>query len=33
MKNIQSSIATRMVPKMRSIEQKRLAHYRGGAKR
>lgn len=32
MKNIQSSIATRMVPKMRSIEQKRLAHYRGGAK-
>jgi hypothetical protein len=33
MKNIQTSIATRMVPKMRSIEQKRLAHYRGGAKR
>lgn len=32
MKNIQASIATRMVPKMRSIEQKRLAHYRGGAK-
>ena len=30
MKNIQASIATRMVPKMRSIEQKRLAHYRGG---
>lgn len=29
MKNIQASIATRMVPKMRSIEQKRLAHYRG----
>jgi hypothetical protein len=33
MKSIQASIATRMVPKMRSIEQKRLAHYRGGAKR
>jgi hypothetical protein len=33
MKGIQASIATRMVPKMRSIEQKRLAHYRGGAKR
>lgn len=33
MKNIQASIAVRMVPKMRSIEQKRLAHYRGGAKR
>lgn len=33
MKNIQASIATRMVPKMRSIEQKRLAHYRGGAKK
>jgi hypothetical protein len=33
MKNIQSSIATRMVPKMRSIEQKRLAHYRGGSKK
>jgi len=33
MKNIQASIATRMVPKMRSIEQKRLANYRGGAKR
>jgi hypothetical protein len=33
MKNIQVSIATRMVPKMRSIEQKRLANYRGGAKR
>jgi len=32
MKSIQSSIATRMVPKMRSIEQKRLAHYRGGSK-
>jgi len=30
MKNIQVSIATRMVPKMRSIEQKRLANYRGG---
>ena len=30
MKGIQASIATRMVPKMRSIEQKRLAHYRGG---
>jgi hypothetical protein len=30
MKSIQASIATRMVPKMRSIEQKRLAHYRGG---
>jgi len=29
MKSIQASIATRMVPKMRSIEQKRLAHYRG----
>lgn len=29
MKSIQSSIATRMVPKMRSIEQKRLANYRG----
>lgn len=33
MKNIQASIATRMVPKMRSIEQKRLAHYRGGSKK
>jgi hypothetical protein len=33
MKNIQVSIATRMVPKMRSIEQKRLANYRGGVKR
>ena len=33
MKNIQASIATRMVPKMRSIEQRRLAHYRGGSKR
>jgi hypothetical protein len=33
MKNIQVSIATRMVPKMRSIEQKRLANYRGGAKK
>jgi len=33
MKNIQVSIATRMVPKMRSIEQKRLAHYRGGSKK
>jgi len=32
MKNIQASIAVRMVPKMRSIEQKRLAHYRGGRK-
>ena len=33
MKSIQASIATRMVPKMRSIEQKRLAHYRGGSKK
>ena len=33
MKNIQVSIASRMVPKMRSIEQKRLANYRGGSKR
>jgi hypothetical protein len=33
MKNIQASIAVRMVPKMRSIEQKRLANYRGTAKR
>ena len=33
MKNIQVSIATRMVPKMRSIEQKRLANYRGGSKK
>jgi hypothetical protein len=33
MKGIQSSIAVRMVPKMRSIEQKRLAHYRGGSKK
>ena len=33
MKNIQVSIATRMVPKMRSIEQKRLAHYRSGSKK
>ena len=32
MKSIQASIATRMVPKMRSIEQKRLAHYRGSKK-
>ena len=33
MKNIQVSIASRMVPKMRSIEQKRLANYRGGSKK
>lgn len=33
MKGIQSSIATRMVPKMRSIEQKRLAHYRSSGKK
>ena len=33
MKSIQASIATRMVPKMRSIEQKRLAHYRGSSKK
>jgi hypothetical protein len=33
MKNIQASIAVRMVPKMRSIEQKRLATYRGGSKK
>ena len=33
MKSIQASIATRMVPKMRSIEQKRLAHYRSGSKK
>ena len=33
MKNIQASIATRMVPKMRSIEQKRLANYRSGSKK
>ena len=33
MKSIQSSIAVRMVPKMRSIEQKRLSHYRGGSKK
>lgn len=32
LKNIQSSIAMRMVPKMRSIEQKRLSHYRGNTK-
>ena len=30
MKNMTSNIAMRMVPKMRSIEQKRLAHYRAG---
>ena len=33
MKGIQSSIAVRMVPKMRSIEQKRLANYRSGSKK
>jgi len=33
MKTVQASIATRMVPKMRSIEQKRLAHYRGSSKK
>ena len=33
MKSIQASIATRMVPKMRSIEQKRLANYRSGSKK
>ena len=33
MKSIQASIATRMVPKMRSIEQKLLAHYRSGSKK
>jgi len=33
MKNIQASIAVRMVPKMRSIEQKRLANYRSGSKK
>jgi len=30
MKYIQSALATRMLPKMRSIEQKRLAGYRAG---
>lgn len=30
MKYIQTAIATKMLPKMRSIEQKRLASYRGG---
>jgi hypothetical protein len=33
MKSIQSSIATRMVPKIRSIEQKRLAHYRSAGQK
>ncbi len=33
MRSIQASIATRMVPKMRSIEQKRLANYRGVSKK
>ncbi len=33
MRSIQASIATRMVPKMRSIEQKRLANYRGVGKK
>lgn len=31
MKYIQSAIALKMLPKMRSIEQKRLASFRGGA--
>ena len=30
MKNMQSAIVTKMMPKIRSIEQSRLAHYRGG---
>ena len=30
MKNMQSAIVTKMMPKIRSIEQARLAHYRGG---
>ena len=30
MKNITSVVAMRMVPKLRSLEQKRLAHKRGG---
>jgi hypothetical protein len=33
LKSIQSSIATRMLPKIRSIEQKRLSNYRSGSKR
>lgn len=32
MKNIQASVAARMVPKMRAIEQKRLSNYRGSKK-
>ena len=30
MKNITATVAMRMVPKLRSLEQKRLAHKRGG---
>jgi len=30
MKNMQAVIVTKMMPKIRSIEQSRLAHYRGG---
>jgi hypothetical protein len=30
MKNITATLAMRMVPKLRSLEQKRLAHKRGG---
>jgi hypothetical protein len=33
LKSIQSSIATRMLPKIRSIEQKRLSNYRSGSKK
>jgi len=32
MRFMQSAIALKMLPKMRSIEQKRLAHYRSGKK-
>lgn len=32
MRFMQSAIALKMLPKMRSIEQKRLAHYRAGKK-
>jgi len=33
MKNITAVVAMRMVPKLRSLEQKRLAHYRSGSKK
>jgi hypothetical protein len=33
MRNITAVVAMRMTPKLRSLEQKRLAHKRGGNKK